>query len=937
MTTNRQPLSGKLSEEFATVGENRLSDMDDLLKDFVVETSEHLDIVDAELVKFERDPNNSATLALIFRLVHTIKGTCGFLGLPRLEHLAHAAEDVISRFRDGEPVTAPAVTMILKTIDRVKSIVTELENSGSEPDGHDEDLVDALRALAQDTGGTHTAPPPPPLEVKGNAAFQVLERALREDEVTLDDLERAFRDAPGPETSPLVEDDNLHEVPEVTAVEKEKTTKNTPTVERHEPTIEHGEHAETGNANAVSKQTVRVAVGTLDRLMTMVSELVLTRNQLLEIARQRDDADFKAPLQRLSHITAELQDGVMQTRMQPIGTAWTKLGRVVRDLSEELGKKIELVAVGAETEIDRQLLDMIKDPLLHMVRNAADHGLEMPDERVALGKPPQGTIHLRAAQESGYIIVEVTDDGRGIDIERVKSKAIRNGLTTQADIERMTDEQILRFVMEPGFSTAASITNISGRGVGLDVVRSHVEQVGGVVDLRSRAGKGLSVIIKLPLTLAIASALIVEAAGQRFAIPQIAVAELVRSQSNGDVRIERLNGQTTLRLRQKLLPVVSVPEVLAIEIEKKEAAATQEDDSLVVICHVGGVRFGLVVDSILHTEEIVVKPISSKLRHMSVYSGATILGDGSVILILEPAGIARAIMEGVNREHGLQGEGETAQDGANTGGDRSLLLLFRAGGMNLKAIPLAFIGRLEEFDRKDIEDTGGKAVVQYQGRLMPILGYSGHVGFDVEARQPVLVFHGPEREIGMAVDEIVDVVEVEITIDTSHAQHGILGATIIDGKAVEIIDVSELVAPEGSLSGGDVPREETVDIMVIESSEFFRAIFGPLLQNAGYKIAMMPSLAAARTALGRARPSLIVMDFDQPGDEGFTFVSELLETIEPPLPIIGLVSRGSQRMILKGKASGLYDLVGKFDRQGLLASITDGMGGYGKSQWGAAA
>jgi two-component system, chemotaxis family, sensor kinase CheA len=899
--------------------------MDDLLRDFVVETSEHLDIVDAELVKFERDPNNSATLALIFRLVHTIKGTCGFLGLPRLEHLAHAAEDVISRFRDGEPVTAPAVTMILKTIDRVKSIVSELENTGTEPEGHDEDLVDALRALAQDTAGAAKAPPEP--EAKGNVSFQILERALREDEVALDDLERAFRDAPGPE-APVF--DEPEHTPALAVVAKAAEPK-------FEPTIEHGDHGEISNANSVSKQTVRVAVGTLDRLMTMVSELVLTRNQLLEIARQRDDADFKAPLQRLSHITAELQDGVMQTRMQPIGTAWTKLGRVVRDLSEELGKKIELIAIGAETEIDRQLLDMIKDPLLHMVRNAADHGLEMPDERVAAGKPAQGTIHLRAAQESGYIIVEVSDDGRGIDVERVKAKAVRNGMASQADVERMSDEQILRFVMEPGFSTAAAITNISGRGVGLDVVRSHVEQVGGVVDLRSRAGKGLSVIIKLPLTLAIASALIVEAAGQRFAIPQIAVAELVRSNNNGDVRIERLNGQSTLRLRQKLLPVVSVPEVLAIETGKTELAAGKQEGALVVICHVGGVRFGLVVDSILHTEEIVVKPISSKLRHMSVYSGATILGDGSVILILEPAGIARTIMEGVSREHGAHGDAESAQEHHTNTGERSLLLLFRAGGVNLKAIPLAFIGRLEEFDRNAIEDTGGKAVVQYQGRLMPILGYSGHAGFEVEARQPVLVFHQQDREIGMAVDEIVDVVEVEIEIDTSHAQHGILGATIIDGKAVEIIDVSELIAPNGNIGSTDAPREETVDIMVIESSEFFRAIFAPLLQNAGYRLAVMPSLTAARAALARTKPGMIVMDLDQPGEEGFAFATELMEDAAKALPIIGLVSRGSQRLVLKGKAAGLHDLVGKFDRQGLLASVSDAMGGYGQPAWGAAA
>lgn len=925
--------------------------MDDLLKDFVVETSEHLDIVDAELVRFERDPNNSATLALIFRLVHTIKGTCGFLGLPRLEHLAHAGEDVISGFRDGKPVTAPAVTMILKTIDRIKGIIAELERSGTEPEGDDEDLVEALRALANEPAAlpelVKGPPPAATVESKGNLSFQVLERPLREDEVTLDELERAFRDAPGPDPVAFVEPEPAAPAPKpveaakTTAVEAKKgeAKKAEPkkaAAPKPEPKVEgEAQDPHANNENSVSKQSVRVAVGTLDRLMTMVSELVLTRNQLLEIARQRDDADFKSPLQRLSHITAELQDGVMQTRMQPIGSAWTKLSRVVRDLSEELGKKIELIQSGAETEIDRQLLEMIKDPLLHMVRNAADHGLEMPDERVAAGKPAHGTINLRAAQESGYIIVEVSDDGRGIDVERVKAKAVRNGLTTEADIARMSDEQILRFVMEPGFSTAAAVTNISGRGVGLDVVRSHVEQVGGIVDLRSRAGRGLTVTIKLPLTLAIASALIVEAAGQRFAIPQISVAELVRTQESGDVRIETLNGQATLRLRQRLLPVVDVADVLNLS----RAAADGEgsvaaDDRLVVVCHVGGHRFGIIVDTILHTEEIVVKPISSKLRHMSVYSGATILGDGSVILILEPAGVARSVMESASsRETAAQSEAELAAE-LMASSERSLLLLFRAGGANLKAIPLSFIGRLEEFEHARIEDAGGRAVVQYQGRLMPILGYQPQGGFDLESRQPVLVFHQQDREIGMAVDEIVDVVEVAIQIDTSHATPGTVGATIIDGKTVEIVDVSDLVAPEGQEKAA--AADDHVDVMVIESSEFFRALFAPLLQNAGYRIAVLPSLQAARMALARQRPSVVVIDLDQPGEEGFAFVRELAEDAGAPA-CIGLVSRAGPRLIEKGKDAGLYDLVGKFDRQGLMSSIGDVLGGYSTTQWGAAA
>lgn len=911
--------------------------MDDLLRDFVVETSEHLETVDAELVKFERDPNNGATLALIFRLVHTIKGTCGFLGLPRLERLAHAAEDVISQFRDGKPVTAPAVTMILKTIDRVKGIVSELEQSGNEPEGDDEDLIANLKALAKEEPAAKvpaaaapaiqqkSSAPPLPVDTTGTLAFQVLERPLKEDEVTLDELERAFREAPGPTPFESVEVPPVAEAASQPTMASSQPSSAAPVASAARADNEGSENE--SHANSVSKQTVRVAVGTLDRLMTMVSELVLTRNQLLEIARQRDDSEFKSPLQRLSHITAELQDGVMQTRMQPIGTAWTKLARVVRDISGELGKKIELIQSGAETEIDRQLLEMIRDPLLHMVRNAADHGLEMPDERVALGKPATGTIHLRAAQESGYIICEVSDDGRGIDVNRVKAKAIANGLTTEADVARMTEEQILRFVMEPGFSTAAKITNISGRGVGLDVVRSHVEQVGGSVDLRSRPGKGLAVTIKLPLTLAIASALIVEAAGQRFAIPQIAVAELVRTQNDGDVRIEKLNGQSTLRLRQRLLPVVDVAQVLELPLETNAAG---QDNCLVVVCHVGGSRFGIVVDAIHQTEEIVVKPISSKLRHMSVYSGATILGDGSVILILEPAGIARSILDTGSRENVAQNDNDLSAD-QHANGERSLLLLFKAGGVGgLKAIPLSFIGRLEEFERSKIEDAGGKAVTQYRGKLMPILGYGGMEGLEPESRQPVLVFHQADREIGMAVDEIVDVVEVAFTIDTTHATPGTVGAAIIEGNAVDIIDVSELVAPEHGQQQVAGPAGGP-DVLVVESSEFFRALFAPLLQNAGYTINVVPSLAAARHAIAKGKPGVIVLDLDHPGEEAFTFVKELSDELARPPGVVGAVTRGGPRVIQKAKGAGLHDLVGKFDRQGLLAAIGEartGMQGW---------
>src|ERR1700733_8518876 len=403
--------------------------MDELLRDFLTETGESLDLVDAQLVRFEQEPNNGGILGNIFRLVHTIKGTCGFLGLSRLETLTHAAETLMGKFRDGMPVTADAVTLILLTIDRIKSILGELEAKEQEPAGNDADLIEHLARMVQET--TASPPPGPPPQ------------------------EPATRDADERRGA-------------VAAAEPEK-----PTAEASEKLAGH---------------SIRVSVDTLDRLMTTVSELVLTRNQLLEIVRRYEESDFKVPLQRLSNVTAELQEGVMKTRMQPIGNAWQKLPRIVRDLCAELGKEIELEMHGAETELDRQVLELVRDPLTHLVRNCADHGVESPAERIAAGKSKTGTIRLTAYHQGGHIIIEITDDGRGLDTARIKAKALEIELFSEAEMAAKSEGEISNIIFAPGFSTASQITSISGRGVGMDVVRSNIEQIGGTVDLKSVAG-----------------------------------------------------------------------------------------------------------------------------------------------------------------------------------------------------------------------------------------------------------------------------------------------------------------------------------------------------------------------------------------------------------------------------------------------------------------
>jgi two-component system chemotaxis sensor kinase CheA len=540
---------------------------DELLVEFLTETSENLAELDVALVRLERNPDDGGTLALIFRLVHTIKGTCGFLGLLRLEKLAHAAEGVLGRVRDGVlAVTPELVSAVLAAIDQVKVIVGALGATGAEPAGEDARLIGLLEAAGAGQAGAVAAP----VEAVAVPAAE----------------------APG------------------------------------------------------AAQTIRVGVGVLEDLMTLVSELVLTRNQLLQLARSQESAAFSVPLQRLSHITSDLQEGVMKMRMQPIGNAWGKLPRLVRDLSLELGKRIELELHGADTELDRQVLELIKDPLIHMVRNSGDHGLEGPAERRAAGKPETGRITLNAFHEGGHIIIEVGDDGRGLPVDKIRAKAAQKGLASEAELAGMSDGQILRHIFRPGFSTAAAVTAVSGRGVGMDVVRTNVERIGGTIELASVPGRGTTFTIKIPLTLAIVSALIVEAGGERFAIPQISVVELVRAgteagsgRDGGEPIVQRIDATPVLRLRDRALPLVNLNELLHLGAAEREAGDARLH---IVVAQVGASRLGIVVDRVFDTEEIVVKPMAPIMRHVTMFSGNTILGDGSVIMILDPNGIARA-------------------------------------------------------------------------------------------------------------------------------------------------------------------------------------------------------------------------------------------------------------------------------------------------------
>ena len=892
--------------------------MDDLLSEFLTETSESLSTLDVELVKLEQNPNDPDILSNIFRLVHTIKGTCGFLGLPRLEAVAHAGENVLGKIRDGELVVTPdAVTLVLESIDTIKYLLGELEQNETEPDGNDADLIGRLNHFA-DTGQIPGGAP-------AAAAAPAAEEADEEVPMTDDEkLQAAFDAAEYDPDFEVPDEPAAAAEPEPEAPAKPAAPPAAAKAQEVAPAKKAAEKAEAPRAEAkessVAAQTIRVNVELLENLMTLVSELVLTRNQLLQMVRGKDDSEFTVPLQRLSHITTDLQEGVMKTRMQPIGNAWAKLPRIVRDLALEMNKKIDLQMIGADTELDRQVLELIKDPLTHMVRNSADHGLEDIPGRRDAGKPETGTVTLNAYHEGGHIIIEISDDGRGLNLERIKAKAIANGLATESELEGMGEQQIQQFIFKAGFSTAEKVTSVSGRGVGMDVVRTNIEKIGGTVELKSVEGRGSTFIIKIPLTLAIVSALIVESGGERFAIPQISVLELVRASNNSEHSIERIHDTPVLRLRNRLLPLVTLKKILGLDTSQESDDAVDEE-AFIVVAQVGTYSFGIIVDRVFDTEEIVVKPVAPILRDLSLFSGNTILGDGSVIMILDPNGIATRTGEiTVGGSQGVEGKAKADASDRET----TSMLVFRAGGSEVRAVPLALVARLEEIDVENIEHSNGRPLVQYRGKLMPLVFIDGSYQMKSEGRQPTLVFQDRERTMGLVVDEIVDIVDDVLNVELTADQDGLVGSAVIDGKATDLIDAGYyLELAFSDWFGTEDNGGEKKRVLLIDDSPFFRNLLTPMLSVAGFNVTAVENAEQAMDLKNRGVLfDAIISDIEMPGMNGFEFAEALQDDAEwGEIPIIALSSHTKEEDFERGRQVGFSDYVAKFDRDALVSTL----------------
>jgi len=905
--------------------------MDELLGEFITETNEFLETVDTQLVVFEADPTDGNTLNSIFRLVHTIKGTCGFLGLPRLQFVAHAGETLLGKFRDGTLVATPdQVQLVLESIDRIKEILAELEATGVEPEGDDSALIGALELAAEG----HPAPSAAPAEVEAAApeptpepeivAAPVVEaapasstglrwdpdlgRELRPGEVSLAELEAAFMSAtPDDEVEPVASVLLAPVAAAPVAVEL-----SAPAVERRAaPEMraikEDDEDAAAKGGAVSSNQTIRVNVEVLETLMTMVSELVLTRNQLMQMVRNTTDSEFKGPLQRLSAVTAELQDSVMKTRMQPIGSAWKKLPRIVRDAARDLNKKIDLIMDGEATELDRQVLELIKDPLTHMIRNSCDHGLEAPATRVAAGKSEMGSIRLNAYHEGGHIVIEVSDDGAGLSTARIRDKAIKNGLVSEELAWTMSDSQIHRFIFAPGFSTAAAVTSISGRGVGMDVVRTNIELIGGTIDLQSTEGRGTKFFIKIPLTLAIVSALVVGSRQQRFAIPQLSIVELVGAGGASEHKVEVLNSARVLRLRDRLLPLVDLSEVLGVP--PLDPIAYETSSAFVVVMQHSGQLFGVVVDEVFDTEEIVVKPLSKALGDVGTFSGATILGDGSVIMIIDPGAVYRRVGQA---EEVVEEAVEAVQKKRGQRPETTSMIVFQAGGEQPKAVPLSLVTRLEELDATSFEQGDGRTLVQYRGELMPIVAADPYAPIATTGVQPVLVFTYNGLAAGMAVDKIVDIVDEALDIEMAADRAGLLGVAVLKGKATEVLDVSHYLSL--ALTNWDDPgvNKPAKHIVLVERNPFFRNLLSPLLRSAGYEVEAVDTVSAALVCAEYRKPSAVLTDIDVDVASARRLLSD--DRLA-----------GTSIVALSGSpdadATGFASLVRKSDRDSLIAAV----------------
>ena len=827
-------------------------DIDDIVREFLVESYENLDQLDRDLVALEEQPGSRPLLSSVFRTIHTIKGTSGFLAFGRLERVTHVGESLLVELRDGKRSMDQRTTdVLLAMVDKVRELLGAIEADGTEGDVAVDDVVAAVEAVRASEPGQAAAAPAPaaPAPEAPAPAAPAPEAPAPEEKAPQAAAAGAATPAAGvpqtttPPTAPKATARRgkiaaatppapaAPSTPDPAAAPVEPVAPVPEPVADAAPVVPAPHRApealdaapaapaapvapvapapaapdEPAQQRSVGESAIRVDVDLLDALVRQVGELVLARNRISLLAAGTQDVALVRSAQQLDLIAGELQEGVMKTRMQPIEHVWSKMPRVVRDLAATCGREVHLEMSGGDTELDRGLLEAVKDPLTHLVRNAVDHGIEPPDVRVAAGKPAKGVLSLRAYHTGGQVVVEVGDDGKGIDPQVVAAKAVERGLRTPAQVAAASTGDLLRLLFLPGFSTAAAVTSVSGRGVGMDVVRTKVEAVGGTVDVESTPGTGTVWRLRVPLTLAIMPALTVECAGDVFAVPQVDLLELVAlGDQRGATGIEEVHGARVHRLRGELLPLVSLAEVLGLAPE-----GSDHTGSVIAVVQAEH-RFGLLVDRVLNTEEIVVKALSGRLKSLGVYAGATVLGDGRVSLILDVQGLARHAMVTEVQDDEAVEQAATAQAVAT-----EQMLVVGVGADRRVAMPLQQVARLEHLREDQVERVGEREVVRYRDGVLPLARLDallGAHGAPQSATMLVVVLERGERSAGLVVSAIVDIDEDSADDHADVVDHGLVGATVLGGRVTELLDVrAAVLAADPGFYGDDVPDDARDD------------------------------------------------------------------------------------------------------------------------------
>ena len=741
---------------------------DDILAEFIIEAREILDQLDLDFVQLEETPDDKKLVGNIFRAMHTLKGSSGFFAFKRLEKVSHAGESLLGKIRDGHlALDTQKTSTLLMALDALREIISGIEVANTEPAGDDALLIADLLSLANggevssnnNRGAIPTPQPsPPPLETTQTTEDLVL------DAIESEDIEA---------TDEALMGDSLVATDTEMAVDAAAPTGNARTTEVAAP--------------------VKVNLELLDKLMNLVSEMVLARNRLLPFTAEFGDHNFSNTVRSIDLLTLELQERMMKTRMQPISQVWAKFPRLVRDIANDCHKKVTLIQEGAETELDRTLLDGIRDPLIHIIRNSVDHGIELPAERLAKGKPENGKVLLRAIHENGMVVIEIADDGGGIKFDAVRQKAVDKKLVSFEDAKKLSDMQLLEFIFLPGFSTNQVVTNLSGRGVGMDVVKNNISAIGGSIEIDSHRGKGTNIRLKIPLTLAIMPALFVRCESERYAIPQNSISEMVRIDPTNSTGLEDFYGTPVFRLRGKLVPLLFLNQQLKLSEHGPDSTKAIN----VAILQSSGISFGLVVDEVLNMQEVVVKPLGALLKGIPDFAGATILGDGRVALILDVDGMA--IHSGlVAKIQARPLNPDTVFDQVRE--EEVAMLLFELAGLERIAIPLDNVERLENFALSRVQRNGSREVVQYGDHIMHLIRMNDYI----EGGQPsvdsttqplsVIVHYVNQMPIGLVVSQVHDIIHVPKKLQAANPpQRGLAGCVLMGEKVINVIDLQEIL------------------------------------------------------------------------------------------------------------------------------------------------